>query len=243
MKLTSLFTILGCAALISAAPIRIVVYSKSDNGSALQHIRVGHAAAHMMDHPRPAIAIGSAMPTAVAMPASRMGKKPCAGAKSLRLSNWFREAVGLPPVNPHARIEPAAVIRIPTFAPTPRPPGSVHILPIVPDPKYMHGHIHGHVHGPHGRHGRKSFSHRLQFALLSLGPWEGRIVAFVLGCGIGVLLRLFWVMGVLIVRSVRGDVEEREVLYIEEEEFLLAPPEYTDEKVFLAKAQAEAPAA
>jgi hypothetical protein len=62
--------------------------------------------------------------------------------------------------------------------------------------------------------------------LMMLGPWEGRIVAFVLGailvlsavdsmlgtngtfsmvgCGVGMLLRMFWVMAILLVRGTRG---------------------------------------
>ncbi|KAF7376849.1 F-box domain-containing protein [Mycena sanguinolenta] len=93
---------------------------------------------------------------------------------------------------------------------------------------------------PHWRHGSPSFLMRVHFALMSLGPWEGRAVAFVLGCGIGVLLRMFWVLTVLTYRAVRGPssfaiaVSEAEQYVILEgedgegaEEIFVAPPMYT----------------
>lgn len=51
---------------------------------------------------------------------------------------------------------------------------SVHIMP-VPGPG------NGHYHGQMGYGQRASFLERLQVALMSLGSWEGRAVAFVLG--------------------------------------------------------------
>jgi hypothetical protein len=44
---------------------------------------------------------------------------------------------------------------------------------------------------------------RLQRSLNALGPWEGKVVAFVLGCGIGVLLRMVWVLSVIAYRPSR----------------------------------------
>ncbi|KAF8530387.1 hypothetical protein BU17DRAFT_11671, partial [Hysterangium stoloniferum] len=77
----------------------------------------------------------------------------------------------------------------------------------------------------------KAFVQRLTHALMMLGPWEGRIVSFVLGCGIGVLLRIVWVLAVLAVRSVRGKKQADEFLadevIFEEQEHLL-PPQYTE---------------
>jgi hypothetical protein len=35
-------------------------------------------------------------------------------------------------------------------------------------------------------------------------PWEGRAVTFVIGCGLGVLLRIFFVVVVVLVRRARG---------------------------------------
>ncbi|KAF8587992.1 hypothetical protein K439DRAFT_716941 [Ramaria rubella] len=78
-----------------------------------------------------------------------------------------------------------------------------------------------------------TFVQRLSHALMMLGPWEGRAVSFILGCGIGVLIRMFWVLAVLAIRSVKGKKQEEEflgdeVLY-EEEEHLL-PPQYVVEE-------------
>jgi len=69
------------------------------------------------------------------------------------------------------------------------------------------------------------FLHRIHRALMSLGPWEGRIVAFVLGCGIGVLLRMVWVLAVLLVRGVRGIPEREETIFVFAEEVV---PPYTE---------------
>ncbi|OJT15847.1 hypothetical protein TRAPUB_2836, partial [Trametes pubescens] len=82
----------------------------------------------------------------------------------------------------------------------------------------------------HRHHG--SFLRRVHHALMALGPWEGRAVAFVLGCGIGVLLRMMWVMVLLTARAIRGpsgeDTDESgyDVVF-DEAELLVPPPQYT----------------
>ncbi|KAH9932529.1 uncharacterized protein B0H18DRAFT_986090 [Fomitopsis serialis] len=86
------------------------------------------------------------------------------------------------------------------------------------------------------RHRHGPFLRRMHFALMALGPWEGRAVAFVLGCGIGVLLRMVWVMGVVLARTIGGSRSEdtaEAVFDADAEEILVAPPQYTqypDEK-------------
>ncbi|CCL98187.1 uncharacterized protein FIBRA_00181 [Fibroporia radiculosa] len=87
------------------------------------------------------------------------------------------------------------------------------------------------------RQHNKPFLRRLHFALMALGPWEGRAVAFVLGCGIGVLLRMVWVMGVVLARMISGrrnDESAEDVFDLDAEEILVPPPQYTDEKIALA---------
>ena len=63
------------------------------------------------------------------------------------------------------------------------------------------------------------------------------------GCGIGVLLRMMWVMGVVLVRAVGGrkndeDSHEAEAVFdADAEEILVSPPQYTpypDEKAAVA---------
>lgn len=92
-----------------------------------------------------------------------------------------------------------------------------------------------------------SFTQRVMDALLSLGRWEGRAVAFVLGCGLGVLIRMIWVLVVVAFRAVKAPCsssaphdEGYEAVYAEE--LFVAPPEYTyqDEKsgeVMVVKSQ------
>ncbi|KAL7281829.1 hypothetical protein ACG7TL_005152 [Trametes sanguinea] len=100
-----------------------------------------------------------------------------------------------------------------------------------------------HVHRFHRHHG--SFLRRVHHALVVLGPWEGRAVAFVLGCGIGVLLRMVWVMALVTVRAIRGPSSDRDssapsqegiivdgytydVVFDEDaENILVPPPQYT----------------
>ncbi|KAJ8454834.1 hypothetical protein ONZ51_g12798 [Trametes cubensis] len=121
------------------------------------------------------------------------------------------------------------------------------------------------------RHHRGSFLRRVHHALMVLGPWEGRAVAFVLGaaveldhilnertdgcnlflfilryhlwisyrCGIGVLLRMVWVMVLVTARAIRGpsrrssDIDSAHdgydiVVFDEDaEEILVPPPQYT----------------
>ncbi|KAI0820081.1 hypothetical protein BC628DRAFT_1331296 [Trametes gibbosa] len=82
-------------------------------------------------------------------------------------------------------------------------------------------------------HQQSSFLRRVHHALMSLGPWEGRAVAFVLGCGIGVLLRMMWVIVLLTARAIRGPSHENSqtdgyiVVCDDDAEFLVPPPQYT----------------
>ncbi|KAF7325198.1 F-box domain-containing protein [Mycena kentingensis (nom. inval.)] len=110
-------------------------------------------------------------------------------------------------------------------------------------PPHVHAHHAHHKHRPHHLrpHGAEqpSFLMRFHYALMSLGPWEGRAVAFVLGCGIGVLLRMFFVLTVLAVRGCRApssaSTQEEDYYYAgvpthaeaDAEEIFVAPPMYT----------------
>jgi len=84
---------------------------------------------------------------------------------------------------------------------------------------------------------------RLANAIMSLGPWEGRAVAFVIGCGIGSLIRMFWVLVILAFRyrsSKPVESEEFETVFIfedHEDNQSLAPPQYFDEKVAVTEEQ------
>ncbi|THU92167.1 hypothetical protein K435DRAFT_672673 [Dendrothele bispora CBS 962.96] len=82
----------------------------------------------------------------------------------------------------------------------------------------------------HHKFHRASFLQRLHVALMTLGPWEGRAIAFVLGCGLGVLLRMIWVLAVVSYRAIKGDREE-------EDEYTFVPDQYDAEEIFVAPPQ------
>jgi len=65
-----------------------------------------------------------------------------------------------------------------------------------PHPPEFHGRQRMWIH----RHRPHSFVGRLHKAFLTLSPWEGRALSFVVGCGIGVLLRMLYVFSVLAYR-------------------------------------------
>ncbi|KAF9526880.1 hypothetical protein CPB83DRAFT_895732 [Crepidotus variabilis] len=101
------------------------------------------------------------------------------------------------------------------------------------------GHSHSHPHHRFHQQGL-SFMGRLNYSLMNLGPWEGRAVAFVLGCGIGVLLRMIWVLFIVGYRAIKGSKPEEpayvEVAYVDMEEDV-APPSYPVEKVTVEEAK------
>ncbi|KAI0646016.1 hypothetical protein C8Q79DRAFT_729598 [Trametes meyenii] len=183
--------------------------------------------------------------------------------KALEVSNAFRAMFGFPPIAPDlpphvpadhkdglVQIMP---VPVPPFALKPQPDGAEHKAPILPfvgtpvRPAFVESGagageegwgvraggppVHR-MHRFHRHHG--SFLRRVHHALMALGPWEGRAVAFVLGCGIGVLLRMVWVMVLVTARAIRGgsgreDGEEEgyEVVFDDEAELLVPPPQYT----------------
>jgi hypothetical protein len=71
---------------------------------------------------------------------------------------------------------------------------------------------------------------RLHRSLNALGPWEGKAVAFVLGCGIGVLIRMFWVLALISYRSIRGDREAENT----QEEYSIVLDQSDAEVIFVA---------
>lgn len=194
-------------------------------------------------------------------------------AKALRMSNAFRHALGLPlvemgdhdafkgevPSNPGPVSGELRILPIPLFGQpvTPNVPASSSEKENSGDVKellsdgsvvriYRHHEAGSHHHNHHDMKHKKagSFLRRVHRAIMALSLWEGRAVAFVLGCGMGVLLRMFWVMSVLVYRTVRGErPEEVGHGYImfehDAENNFVPPPEYTDEKVKVAEVEAQ----
>jgi len=158
---------------------------------------------------------------------------------AIDISNRFRKLFGLEP------IDPPNLIPVESMESNPTPPvgeEGMHIMPFPPIPveNVSSQPVHRHSHHRHHRLQKASFIERLSHALMLLGPWEGRAVAFVLGCGIGVILRMIYILALVTSRMFRGStqlIEDDEDDEDEQETAVLLvapPPEYIrDEKAGL----------
>lgn len=182
----------------NATPLRVVVVAHNQEVSTTTSAEAGNGGAAVTQIFRPiAHNEQEAGPLMI--------KKPChkskAGnsqesmrEKALKMSNAFRHALGLPQIeNADDVMEGGEVhgglIHImapgPFMGALPPPPfpieGTVGHAPngdefIVPARPQHHHKFHHHKLGHRG-----PFLHRIHRALMALGPWEGRAVAFVLG--------------------------------------------------------------
>jgi len=227
MKITLLVAAL--AGLVAAAPIRVAVISTSGVNRKIEDpflaLRFGHAAAGAAAAVPNGRGGDSWAPAAAASPGRRPLHMGCGGLRSKmnQIGDKWREALGMKPIQregeQHAPHHMHMIVE------------KVHIMPYPNNLVDLGGAPHPTMRG-HPKHDQ--FLYRLHRALNQLGPWEGRAVSFVMGCGIGVLLRMFFVLFVLLVRSRRSSstvelpttpVQPQEVIFI-------APPEYfVDEKV------------
>lgn len=201
--------------------------------------------------------------------------------KAVEVANTFRKAFGLPLIeaahNPnthhHHQKGPIQIQVVPTH-------GNGGSSTVVKMDKGMNGGWWGHTKGGdrvqivttgpagghmhHHNHGGAmkiavaqpaAFYDRLMGAIMSLGPWEGRAVAFVIGAGIGVLIRMFWVLGVVMFRgmskkedeyeAVNDDSDDEDDLVGHRRTPISAPPSYVypvDEKIVYAQEVDKAPA-
>ncbi|KAJ7354403.1 hypothetical protein DFH08DRAFT_44158 [Mycena albidolilacea] len=239
MKFSILPIALACSGLVNANPLRVIVVSS--------HVSHGEAVSG---------ADGTAL-VAHMRPVAAPQHAPCSGKgfrqKATGLADSLRIAFGFHGHNndnhDNSQTKPLPFIALGHPVPAPVPAEHLSGEPwwftnkaAVPE------HARPLTHGPNGGHGRfrhhhheePSFLMRVHYALMSLGPWEGRAVAFVLGCGLGVLLRMVWVLAVVAVRVVRGnnssqeqDEHEYAIVAMDAEEIFVAPPTYTypvDEK-------------
>ncbi|KAJ7140902.1 hypothetical protein C8R44DRAFT_692780 [Mycena epipterygia] len=240
MKLSILPLVAASAGLLaSASPMRVVIVSSSvSNAGPVVHM-----------HPNVATLTKSQGHTA---PCGRLRQKATSFAESFKLALGFSMSSDK---NDKTKEEVSALMHK-QFKPLPfigMPDHPVAVegvtqggdrLRIVGGPIRVHHHAQHQGHFHH-KGEKTSFLMRVHFALMSLGPWEGRAVAFVLGCGIGVLLRMFWVMMVISYRMIKGprpaseDEHEYTVIDIDAEEIFVAPPHYT----YPVEKVAEAPAA
>jgi len=262
MRLSILPILLTGASVVSfvaAEPIRVIENPSNANAN----IRFGHALANANVNGNDDDVARIVRPVVLMNPTPQ-GKNDgltrhfCGASlreKAIRLSNAFRHALGMPLIEADvALLRPGEIHILPVLYPSHNvmlhsqeeldeegKPGKHHggERPDHPGDGEDHPH-HGH-HGHRGHHGhhhkhRKTFLRRIHRAIKALGPWEGRAVSFVLGCGIGVLLRMFWVLSVLTYRTVRGErgeeILDREyIVYEHVPETLFVAPQYVDEKV------------
>jgi len=230
MKVSAL-AVAGLAAIASAAPIKILIVTSGikmpvpqPHIEALNAIRIGHPAVAASNFP-PSPFMGFPEHPTPRLPmhaAAGMGCGQHLKSKALAMSNRLRQALGLPPIV-------ASSLR--SHAPYHSPENTFNILPF-PHPNAdrdalvrFHVELMRPMEPQH-----RPFVHRLHRAVNQLGPWEGRAVAFVLGCGLGVLIRMFFVMTLLIVRRIRGQ-PTRQIQLLEEPEtaYVILPPSYSSE--------------
>jgi len=192
----------------------------------------------------------------------KMRKGPCGRnrfrQKAVEISNLFREALGLPLIKSDSHHDDDGSVRILPFIGTPNLFAPVHVkdadgnIKVVniegPPHEGHHGYHHAHGRHHHYHLGKGSFISRIHYSIMNLGRWEGRAVAFVLGCGIGVLLRMIFVLGVVMYRAVKGRRGEDQHEYSEItiiEEFVdhpnNSPPSYLDEKAPIVDESVQAP--
>jgi len=246
MKLSGViaFALGAGIAQVAAQPIRLVIVSGPIQESQLEGAHAGHG----FEHPPAVATIVKARPGPNPMYKAMVGnegskmRRPCGGRgrlnrfrqKGIEISNAFRQALGWPLIETpdkfvkmiHHGSEPMM------FTSPAHDGGSRHV------PPEHHGHHHHHKHHHHKHHGKHdgAFISRLNRSLLNLGAWEGIAVAFVLGCGIGVLLRMFFVLAVIAYRAVKGQREEEheysQIVTIEQyEDAAHLPPYPIDEKI------------
>ncbi|KAF5365695.1 hypothetical protein D9758_003273 [Tetrapyrgos nigripes] len=233
MKFSVLSCLVAGAAFVSATPMRVVLVSSGQENS--PNLRFGHA-------------MGSIGPVLHAESSANHtvdNRRGCSRfhQKAIEFSNTFRQALGLPIIETKFKSKDGQLhggaIRIMPFIGT--PPVAVELIGAegktrggekveFAHPVRVHHHHHG--HGPmfHHRLHRESFLRRLHVALMTLGPWEGRAIAFVLGCGLGVLLRMMWVLVVVSYRAIRGNSED-------DNEYIAVPNQYDAEEIFVAPPQ------
>lgn len=199
----------------TAAPIRIVIVSKipihagvgpdmgvdmgkfSELDAALSAIRVGHAGHHaenvegpirkihfLPPPPPPGMRFeDESLAQRIGRPSRHGGCKGKMNTKFIEISERLRKAFGMPSLfsgdHPrHGDVHMSPPFRAVASARPVAP--EFHILPhfaggVRPDFYYADGR----------RSTDEKFYHRLGRAMLQLSPWEGRAMAFVLGCGIG----------------------------------------------------------
>ncbi|KAF5328784.1 hypothetical protein D9619_011543 [Psilocybe cf. subviscida] len=234
MKLSALGALVLGAGIVqvAAVPIRVILVSTSiqEGGAPLDHVRFGHAVPYLKPDVAQMMAPGEGGRHHVHRPCK--GRMGAVRQKSIEISNQFRKALGWPLIEPHHHMHhPHHAQPMKTTIEGWHPHPDRRPRPSRPYFQLVSG---------QGNFRGDGFTSRLMYSLANLGRWEGRAVAFVLGCGIGVLLRMFYVLFIVAYRAVRGPREDEHeyshVIMFEAADVADAPPSYAspaDEKLAL----------
>jgi len=238
MRISLLTTLAVGATFVAASPIRVEVVTVNEQIIPVP-ARFGHAVPQRNGN--------DFVATLVKTDGQHNNKMriPCGRGRSrlrqqlAQLSSAFRKAIGLEKDEPRVLVFPFVM---PGSTPgamretrVKEDPGTrVSILPYLPHPHPHHTPPHDRPVGGYRRFrerlAKAPFTKRLFVAIDTLGTWEGRAVAFVLGCGLGVLIRMVAVLCLVTYRAIRGINREQEnyVFIVEDLEEAEAPPTYTD---------------
>jgi hypothetical protein len=244
MKLFSFATIVAVAGIAQVLAVPLVLVPESNIPSVTRpghHVpdgtdfikmkKKGPCRAHRLS--QKAVELSNLLRQAFGLPLIKAGGHPGLDDGKIRILPF----IGTPNTVPHGK-DTDGFVKV-TFTGTPN-----HGKDSVETPHDRHPHHHGHhANGRHRHHkghhhhlGKGSFINRIHYSIMNLGRWEGRAVAFVLGCGIGVLFRMLFVLGVVMYRAVKGRGEEQheysQITIIEEivDSPKSSPPSYADEK-------------
>ena len=159
---------------MNAVPLRVTIVSSSNE--------IGSAGKFFDDPSPPSVRREDGLYHIQVSPPAESRRRGCHSMSktAIDISNRFRKLFGLESID-HPDLIPAE-----SMASTPTPPagdGGMHIMPFPPIPmeNVSAQPVHRHSHHRHHRLQKASFIERLSHALMLLGPWEGRAVAFVLG--------------------------------------------------------------
>ena len=168
-------------------PLRLTIVSSANH--------IGQANKFFEDTPSPSVHGEGGLYRIQVNPPVEPRRRPCHSKsnKAVEIANSFRKLFGFDSIKVHPTIEHHSVHDHSKFVPletaesAPAPnDGEMHIMPFYPIPsEYLANAstqpVHRHSHHRHHRLRDASFVERLSHALMMLGPWEGRAVAFVLG--------------------------------------------------------------
>jgi len=184
--------------------MRVVVVTSEEVTS---NLRFGHAVANNDNNVNVAQIVRPPKTLAELQGAGLEKKKgksrPCGARlrdKAASISIAFKQALGMPVVETAQKSDaPSGMVHILPFIGT--PPTVIEEGAPVPDSPHHHPHHHhGKHHGKHHCGHRwyhfkdRSFLRRIHFALMALGPWEGRAVAFVLGKSYTIIFDIIWLI-------------------------------------------------